>query len=186
MKTLWPVIVCLGFLGCSSKETPDSAAGSMQIRKQVFQLTIGDLREHPIWQFALDEDGEKGQDEATVRPYDAQGTLDSTKGMFIVRARFTLADGTPHVGYLTPSADAHDLGTVQPQIVTDNGQVGFWMGVVRQDVASSYSRLGKTAAQTFPVSFESDVPLKMGPFKGSIPAFLHLPSVKAMKAEEVK
>ena len=103
-----------------------------------------------------------------------------------VRARFTLADGTQHLGYLTPAADPNDLGTLQPQIVTEDAQVGFWMGVVRQDVGKLYGRLGKTSSQTFPVSYESDVPLSKGPIKGSIPAFLHLPSVTATNANEVK
>jgi len=40
----------------------------MRIRKQVHELTIEDLEAHPAWQFALDEEAEEGQDEATVRP----------------------------------------------------------------------------------------------------------------------
>jgi hypothetical protein len=99
--------------------------------------------------------------------------------MFIVRARFTLADGTPFVGYLTPSDDPNDFGTIQPQIITERGQVGFWMGVILDDIAPLYERLGKSAVQTFPVSFESDFPIVSGPLKGSIPAFLHLEGLKS-------
>ena len=40
----------------------------MKIRKQVYQLTLDDLERTPVWEFALDEEVEEGQDEATVRP----------------------------------------------------------------------------------------------------------------------
>jgi hypothetical protein len=162
----------------------------MKIRKQVYELTVEDLREHPVWEFALDEEGEEGQDEATdeatVRPFISCGSVDPGAGMFIVRARFTLADGTPFVGYFTPSDDPNDFGTIQPQIITERGQVGFWMGVILDDIAPLYERLGRSAEQTFPVTFESDFPIVRGPVKGSIPAFLHLEGLKSRRVEEVK
>src|SRR5882724_9722481 len=40
-----------------------------QIRKQVYELTLEDLVAFPAWEFALDEEGEPDQDEATVRPF---------------------------------------------------------------------------------------------------------------------
>jgi len=66
----------------------------MKIRRQVYDLTLEDLNEFPVWEFALDEEGEEGQDEATVRPYMNSGKLDPSDGMFVVRAIFTLADGS--------------------------------------------------------------------------------------------
>ena len=35
-----------------------------RIRKQVYNLTLRDLKSFPIWQFALHEECEPGQDEA--------------------------------------------------------------------------------------------------------------------------
>ena len=67
-----------------------------------------------------------GQDETTVRPYRTSGPLDPSGRMFVVAARFWLADGTPMQGYLTPSSrgDA-TLGTIHPHIVNEAGQIGF-------------------------------------------------------------
>lgn len=65
----------------------------MKIRKQVYELTLDDLRKSPVWEFALDEEGEEGQDEATVRPCEIPAPLDPADGPFIIRALFTLADG---------------------------------------------------------------------------------------------
>jgi hypothetical protein len=71
----------------------------MKIRRQVYELTLDDLSKFPVWEFALDEEGEEGQDEATVRPYEVTGALDPSDGMFVVRASFTLADDSKMQGY---------------------------------------------------------------------------------------
>jgi len=85
----------------------------MRIRKQVYELTVQDFDQHPVWIFALDEEGEEGQDEATVRPRPATRPVDPTEGMMVVKARFTLADGTSMTGYITPPTPGlTGLGTI--------------------------------------------------------------------------
>jgi hypothetical protein len=184
VKTSLLFLVSLALMGC------DSGAGrstqKMKIRKQVYNLTVADLSEHPVWEFAEDEEGAEGQDEATVRPLVASTPLDPNAGNCIVRARFTLADGTRLVGYFTPCRDQNDLGRVQPQIITDRGQVPFWMGIARADVAPLYAKLGKSADQTFPVSFESDFPLVGKTIKGTIPAFLRLEDLASGRIKEIR
>jgi len=151
------------------------------IRKQVYELTVEDLARRPIWEFARDEEGLEGQDEATVRPYDSRGPSDMPEGMSVVRAKFRFADGTLAIGDLTPpcsEAEATDLGVLQPVVVTALGQVSFWYGTIApkpKDVTSSYSTLGKhSRAQVFPLQFESDIPLAAGPVRGSISGFVVL------------
>ena len=75
----------------------------MRIRRQVYDLTLHDLNEFPVLEFALDEECEEGQDEATVRPLIASEPLDPSDGMFVVRAVFTLADGSKMLGLLDPA-----------------------------------------------------------------------------------
>jgi hypothetical protein len=157
----------------------------MKIRKQVYELTADDLAEFPVWEFAVDEQDEDGQDEGTVRPSQAALPLDPSEGRYIVRAKFTLADGTPHLGYLTPAHAVDDLGSVQPLIITPRGQVIFWMGAIRGDIAPHYEKLGKSPAQTFPILFKSDVPLVGGVVFGSIPGFLRLADWKSGRVEIV-
>jgi hypothetical protein len=150
----------------------------MKIRKQVYELTLEDMRECPTWEFASDEEGEEGQDEATVRPREVSRALDPSEGMFIIRAIFTLADGTRMSGYLTPPIqDDSGLGTLQPVIITEDGQVLFWHGVVgpnAESLAQSYAKLGRDAAKVFPVEVTSDVELVGGPIRATIPGFLVL------------
>ena len=78
----------------------------MNIRKQCYDLILNDFETYPVWEFALDEEGVDGQDEATVRPCLTGGLADPTRGI-IVRARFTLADGSTMHGCL--AWDSHGI-----------------------------------------------------------------------------
>lgn len=161
-----------------------------RIRRQVYELTPSDLECFPVWEFALDEEGEEGQDEATVRPYQMSVPLDPSEGMFIVRATLTLSDGTRFRGYVTPSTpDATGLDAYQPAVVAAEGQVAFWCGMVvppPEHIAKSYALLGKTSPQqVFPIRFESDVPLAGGPIAGEAPGFVILEDFKTMRTRVV-
>jgi hypothetical protein len=161
----------------------------MRARKQVYELTLDDLSKFPIWEFRLDKDGADDQDEATVRPFTASGPLDPADRMFVVRAIFTLADGSRMKGYFTPPVRGHEgLGTLQPIIVTERGQVRFWCGTAVPDskrLARSYELLGKDAKRVFPLRFESEVDLVNGPARGSLPGFLVLEDFQTRKTRTV-
>jgi hypothetical protein len=158
-------------------------------RKQVYELTLDDLSQFPVWEFWLDEGGGKGQDESTVRPHAEAGPLNPADRMFVVRAVFTLADGSKMRGYLTPPVRGQEgISTLQPIIVTEGGQVRFWCGTTAPDskrLAQSYSLLGKDAKRVFPLRFESDVVLVGGPASGSVPGFLVLEDFPTRKARTV-
>jgi hypothetical protein len=161
----------------------------MKIRKQVYELTLEDLGKYPIWEFRLDEEGEEGRDESTVRPYSASGPLDPAERMFVVRAVFTLADGSRMLGYCSPPHRGDDsIGTLQPIIITDRGQVRFWCGTAAPDskrLTRNYEWLGKDARRVFPVQFESEVELVGGPVRGSVSGFLVLEDFQTRKTRTV-
>src|SRR5947209_5549936 len=149
---------------------------TLAIRKSVAALTLADLTNSPAWEFAIDEEGVEGQDGTTVRPYPVAENLDPSAGMFVVRANFNLADGSPMPGYLTPPVQGEiGVGTYQPVVITPTGQVGFWCGIIVPDaaaIAENYRRLGKTSSsKVFPLRFESEVPLKSGTVSGEIAGF---------------
>ena len=161
----------------------------MKIRKQVYELTLDDVSKFPVWEFALDEEGVEGQDEATARPVQVSGTLDSADGLFIIRAVFILADGTQMRGFLTTPTDADDgLGTLQPVIITEHGQVLFWYGVIApsaQNLAESYAKLERESARVFPIQVDTDVKLVGAPIRAIIPGFLVLEDWKTGKTRTV-
>jgi len=161
-----------------------------KIRKQVYDLLMTDFEHCPVWEFALDEEGEDGQDEATVRPYSVKGALDPSEGMFVVRARFVLADGTQLQGYITPPVQGDSsLGTLQPIIITPQGQIAFWCGAMVLEaaaIAGNYALLGKSSpSQVFPLQFEADVPLVGGPLRGEVPGFMMLEDIESMRTRVV-
>jgi hypothetical protein len=98
--------------------------------------------------------------------------------MFVVRAVFTLADGSRLQGYLTPPVQGDSgIGTLQPIVVTEQGQVGFWCGIIVPDsvhLTSCYELLGRDAGRVFPIRFESAVDLVGGKVAGSVLGFLVL------------
>ena len=147
----------------------------MMVRKQVYDLTPRDLAMHAVWEFALDEEGDEDQDEATVRPFTVDTVVDPSVGMLIVSATFTLNDGSTRTGYLTPPFQGDpSLGVVQPVVVTDQGQVLFWLGVIAptsEQLAGEYERLQSDADSTFPIHFQSDLPSIHGPIAGTIGGF---------------
>lgn len=154
------------------------------MRKQVYELTQQDFDQYPVWEFALDEETEEGQDEATVRPFQNKPPLNPSDGMFVVAASFALADGTKMNGYLTPGVQGDtSLGTIQPIILADSGQVMFWQGIrapSSADLAESYAALGKTVDQVFPLKFASDVPLVGGRVEGTLDGFLCIANQKRL------
>lgn len=161
----------------------------LRVRKQIYELTLQDLETFPIWEFNLDETVESSQDELTVRPCIASAPLDPADRMFVVRAVFTLADGSMRRGYITPSGrgDA-GVGALQPIVVTDQGQVRFWCGTSApgpKRLARSYELLGKDAKQVFPLQFESEVELVDGPVRNSVPGFLVMEDFQTRRTRTV-
>jgi hypothetical protein len=150
----------------------------MKIRKQVYELTIEDLEAYPVWEFASDEESEESQDEATVRPYSQSGAADPADGALVVRASFTLADGTRMKGYLTsPPPRSTGIGDVQPEIVAPNGRVSFWYEMRKptpEVLSKAYETLGMESARVFPVHFTSDVEIVGGPVAGTLNGFMYM------------
>jgi hypothetical protein len=145
-------------------------------RKQVYDLTLADLEAAPVWEFALDEEGVAGQDEATVRPYVVAFPIDAAgHGGLVVSAAFRLADGTSLRGYFSPQPmSLSQPGWIQPVVICDAGQVNFWHGIQRptqNQMMDELVKLGKQAAEVFPLRYRSDVEVVGGPISGIIPGF---------------
>jgi hypothetical protein len=159
-----------------------------RIRKRVYDLTINDLLEFPVWIFALDEEGEPGRDEATVRPWQEPPPFDPGEGLNVLRTDFWLADGTQAVGYLSAQVpgDLSEIGYIQPTIVTPRGQVWFWFGAAKpgpDKTRNAYETLGKSRSQVFPVRYESAVEITTGRVTGVIKGFLYYSSIRDRTVE---
>ncbi len=155
--------------------------GPKGLRKQVTDLTLEDLRETPVWEYALDEEGEPGQDEETLRPCPGVEEVNPKKGLFVVATSFQAVDGTRFSGFATAQVtDESETGDVHPTIITDSGHVHFWQGSVFNEseledrIADSYAALEKSPGDLFPLRWEMHVSVKGGSSEGEFPGFGYL------------
>jgi hypothetical protein len=153
---------------------PAEQPSAPSIRKQIADLVPSDLEQYAIWEFALDEEGEEGQDEETVRPRPDLADADPRDGLFVVRAELVSRDGTRFAGFVTASEE-DALSGLQPTIVTARGQVRFWLGLHGPrpgKIEEAYELLAKPAGQLFPLRFHALVPVRGGTPAGVIGGFL--------------
>jgi hypothetical protein len=147
---------------------------------QFGDLAADHLRRHPVWVAVHTVDGDEpwydDTDEETFRPWTGNLPVDPSQGMFLVRARLVLADGTAMAGFATPApVGTPDLGLMQPQLFLPDGSLaGFWYGMQHQNDGARerfYSTLGRRSSQVFPVSFRLEEGLAAGCPGGQIEGF---------------
>jgi hypothetical protein len=157
----------------------------MRLRKQENHLTLIDINQYPVWEFALDEEAVEGQNEKTLRPF-LSSTIDPAKAYLIVRASFYLHNGKSHKGFIKPlSLRSRRLSThlipydLAPIIVTDDGQVVFCYGTSKPSkslLKKNYSLLGVEPENAFPIKFSSDVEVVNSITSGTLEGFLFFSS----------
>lgn len=125
-------------------------------------LTLEDFQEHPIWQWALDEETEPGKDETWVKPLVGRHLIRRADISVLALAEATLADGTQ----MPVTAR---VGT-WPEIEIDG--LGFWVGedciemffspaVNREYWPERFpERIGKPTADVFPLQVRLLVPVE--------------------------
>lgn len=136
-----------------------------RIRRQCYELTAEDLSQYPIWEFALDEEGEDDQDEATVRPIPFNYIPANEWRMMVVAAEARFAGGKvfPATLYLNASPNGVEndtskdaLASYQPCVLVDGKLLSFWYGMLpsrhlEEGMAKFYAHVGLPAEQVFPI-----------------------------------
>lgn len=147
-------------------------------RRQLYDLTTAELRAHPVWWFPGTDGHLTGPDAATVMPVETDvtsGALEFPEGRYLLRAEFTLADGTREDGHVTyDPEDAGSIGEREPTLCTGHGQLPLWRGVLvptARDLASHYAALGRTREQVFPLTWKSVLHPVDGPLTGGLAGF---------------
>lgn len=133
-------------------------------RRQLDTLTPDDLAATGVWWFPGPDGHLSGPDAQTVMPVDtsvaaADGSVEFPDGRFLLRARFTLADGSRVDGHVTYApGDSGGLRDREPTLCTPSGQIPLWHGVLApdtEDVATWLSWLGRARAEVFPVRWSA-------------------------------
>lgn len=147
-------------------------------------LTPTHFARWPVWIGVhvadYDEPWYEDADEETFRPFDGDLPVDPERGMLLVKAEMTLADGSMLPGFVTPAAGASggagDMGTMQPHLFGPDGRLhGFWTGMIRSTAADRsrvYASLGREPSAIFPIRFRAGSALVRGGIEGRIDGFL--------------
>jgi hypothetical protein len=152
-------------LDCRSKNSSIFYDRSSAV-KPLRNLSLADLEVTAVWRY-LGKDDDTGFVEATTRT----SLSEAKKVTFIAAARFTLADGTVFMGFVTP-LDTSGLDYVQPVIVTPTGHVRFWFERRPTDEILGGQRacLNRGPEKIFPVRWLSLVPVHGRSVSGVIEA----------------
>lgn len=146
--------------------------------KQFGSLLPADFEQHPVWIACHGIDDEEPwfdeTDEETFRPWTGDLPAAPSDGMLLTKATIELADAAQFSGFMTPSFDAGDLGTQQPQIFVGERRFGFWggmFGVPEPQRQEFYSVLNKSFEQIFPLRFSVAPNLATGETTGEVRGF---------------
>lgn len=146
-----------------------------RIRKSVADLTWDDLDAHPAWEYALDEEGRRGQDETTVRPV-ALPLSPRMPGPLIVAAVFTFPNGRVRMGSVQwDGGSGDDLAATHPVLLLPDGPLHFYHGALepsRAGMKSMARRLKAVSQPSLPIDYVATLrdrkgePLVEGTLKG--------------------
>lgn len=94
---------------------------TLRTRKPVVKLTAGDLREFPIWEYAIDEEGDGKQDETWVRPVSCHFVSKNAYSQ-IVASDFSTVQGRRLQGFMEVTT-ANGIVEISPGAVV--GRIGY-------------------------------------------------------------
>jgi hypothetical protein len=157
---------------------------SRPLLRQYAELSPADFDQAPVWigchTADYDEPWYDDTDEETFRPWTGPLPASPDVGMLLVRAEFTLHDGTRFGGFVTPVFDDEPadrdlrLSTQQPAIFAPNRILQFWCGGIEPSaarIADTYRALDRQPDRVFPIAFRAMPGLTTGNTEGMILGF---------------
>jgi hypothetical protein len=146
---------------------------NLRIQFDDFNLSCFDISQ--IWEFAIDEEGEEGQDETTLKPRLDLKWPNPSEGLLIVECEFDSKSGKRFRGLCSPSFD-DSVNSIQPYIIVDNQFINFWFGIIQPDKKTKdkiYEVLNETSDTLFPLKFHSRLEMADGSrISGQIDGFM--------------
>ena len=99
------------------------------MHKQVWDITLNDLTENPVWYFPMIE--EDGFDEASVMPAD-ENIVREPNNQCIALSDFVDANGNVYMGFIY--LGDNEIEYSQPCMFLGDEPVTFWFGIVKPNV----------------------------------------------------
>lgn len=165
-----------GGLDSDGRKPTDNINKDSKIRIQFEDFELKHFDISPIWEFAIDEEGEENQDETTLRPAYNFTIADPSEGMLIVKTQYETAKGKKYIGLCSPAFE-FKFGEIQPYIFTNKSKLSLWFGMFQPDkenLEKLYEQLNETADTLFPIRFKGLTPTKGAKLEGIIEGFMYL------------
>jgi hypothetical protein len=99
------------------------------MHKQVWDISLDDLKKHPVWYFPMIEEG--GFDEATVMPADSK-IVSNPNVQVLVLSDFVDSKNEKYQGYIYLGQS--NIETSQPCMFINDEAVTFWFGIIKPDM----------------------------------------------------
>jgi hypothetical protein len=129
------------------------------LRKQYIDLSKNDFDEVSIWEAALDEEDQPGQDETTMKPYiPDENDFNYSGGVFLIKAKITLKDKSTYDGFvmLDPGFGSSKRQIKAVELCFFNGKKKYDFGYYysnQNDLEKIAKALNKKADDILPLKY---------------------------------
>lgn len=130
---------------------------TLATRKPVDELTAADLETFPVWEFAMDEEGDdEEQDETWVKPVPTS-EVPADDSTLSVAVALRLAGGLVYPGVMfCATQDGFDIAAVA--LLTTEGRVLFSQGDSPTETRRNLKRLGLAQQEVSPLDYCTRIP----------------------------
>ena len=135
---------------------------TLETRKPVQEISLEDLQTFPIWEFALDEEGEDGQDETWIQPVATESVPSGSYSQIVAASFSPCAFTRVFLGFMIVTTARGQFEAQAGAVVTADD---YFFIPSSQPPSSEAEReafaraLGVAPAQMFPLAFELLAPL---------------------------
>ena len=147
--------------------------------KSLFDLTIEDLNQNPIWYFPMEESVIDG--ETFIAPVESEKILDMDYEI-IVKTIFICNSKKEYTGYIY-WGNPRLIQFLKPTIIINDLNIDFWNGIRRPDNTKQVIEL--LGEKAFPICYISENVMGLESIKGILDGLYYLDSLNNIVVEKI-
>jgi len=128
----------------------------MESSKPLQDLTLDDLKRHPVWRYRVDRNSGREY----IDPTSINALSEDDETPYVASTRYCLADGTEIMGFCSPQ-DSSGLDYLVPVMIVSGMHIPLWHDkpVDAEIVERFWKQLAKSESEVFPLTYECIVPV---------------------------